>query len=427
MRALAWLLALFGLAVAVALMVGSNQGTVTLYWPPYRTDISLNLVLLLLVGGFLLLHFALRGISALFSMPRQVQRWRIQQRERAMHAAVLEGLTHLLAGRFLRARRAAEAALQQEAALSASGHALQHATRLRAIAHLVTAESAHVLQDRATRDSHLQLALAETGAREAQEIREGVQMRAARWALADREPLAALRWLDDMPQGAARRTLALRSRLKATRQAQQTLPALETARLLAKHRAFSTDAGPLILKGLALELVQGAHDPSQLQRAWAQLEPTERRMPDVAVCAAHRLVQLQGDSALARQWLSPVWDDLVRLPGLHDHGPLLVKLIRAMEEGFGADAAGAADLQWLERIEAAQKQHPRSAELQYLAGIACVQHQLWGKAQVLLAQAVTHLTDAPLRRSAWRALAALAEQRDDQAAAQHAWRQTALL
>jgi HemY protein len=426
MRALAWLLALFGLAVAVALLVGNNQGTVTLYWPPYRIDISLNLVMLLLVGGFVLLHFALRGVAALFSMPRQVQLWRVQQRERATHAAVLEGLMHLMAGRFLRARRAAEAALVQEEALTASGHKLQHAIRLRVISHLVTAESAHSLQDRATRDQHLQSALTETSVREAQELREGVQMRAARWALADRDPQAALRWLDDMPQGAARRTLALRVRLKATRHAQQTLPALETARLLAKHRAFSTDSGPLILKGLALELIQGAHDPSQLQRVWSQLEMAERRMPDVAICAAQRLVQLQGDAALARQWLEPVWDDLVRQPSLADQGPLLVKLIRAMEEAFGADD-GNADLPWLERIEAAQLRHPRSAELQYLAGIACLQHQLWGKAQVLLAQAVTHLTDVPLRRSAWRALASLAEQRDDQAAAQHAWRQTALL
>jgi HemY protein len=80
MRALAWLLALFGMAVALALLVGNNQGSVTLYWAPYRIDVSLNLVLLLLFGGFVLMHLALRGLSALFSIPRQAQRWRLQQR-----------------------------------------------------------------------------------------------------------------------------------------------------------------------------------------------------------------------------------------------------------------------------------------------------------------------------------------------------------
>lgn len=426
MRALLWFLALFGLAAGAALLAGNNQGSVTLFWAPYRVDLSLNLVLALLALGFVLLHLALRGLSVLFAMPRQAQRWRLQQRERAMHAAVLDALTHQQAGRFLRARKAAEAALQQEEALAGAGHPVQHAGKLRATAHLVAAESAHALQDRATRETHLRQLLQETATREAQETREGVQLRAARWALADRDPQAALQWLDEMPQGAARRTLALRARLKATQLARQTLPALETARLLAKHRAFSPEVAQLILKGLALELIQGAHDPVQLQRAWAQLEPAERAMADVAICAGHRLAELQGDVALSRQWLLPVWEDLIRAPHLHEHAGVLVKLIHALEEGFGAEA-GASDLQWLERIEAAQRQHPQSAELQYLAGIACLRHQLWGKAQQLLAQAQARLHDNGLRRNAWRALAALAEQRGDSQASQAALREAALL
>lgn len=426
MRALAWLLALFGIAVAIALLAGNNQGTVTLFWPPHRVDLSLNLVLLLLGGGFVLLHLALRGLSALFSMPQQAKRWRVQQRERAMHAALLDALSHLLAGRFLRARKSAEASLHQEQALAVSGHRLAHAIKLRAMLHLVTAESAQALQDKTTRDAHLQLALQDTSPREAQETREGVQLRAARWAIADRDPLAALQLLDELPQGAARRTLALRVRLKATRQAQQTLPALETARLLAKHRAFSGQAAQLILKGLALELVNGAHDPSQLQRAWSQLEPAERRISDVAVCAAQRLAVLEGDVGLARQWLLPVWDAMVQQPDLWRERQPVVKLIRALEAGF-AMSTDAPDLQWLERIEAVQRRLPHSAYLQYLAGIACVHHQLWGKAQKLLSQAVPQLQDVGLQRSAWQALASLAMQRDDLRAAQEAYRQAALL
>ena len=45
MRAALWFLALFGVAVAIALFAGNNQGTVTLFWPPWRVDLSLNLVL----------------------------------------------------------------------------------------------------------------------------------------------------------------------------------------------------------------------------------------------------------------------------------------------------------------------------------------------------------------------------------------------
>lgn len=425
MRALLWLLALFALASGAAMLAGDNQGTVTLFWPPHRVDLSLNLVLVLLVAGFVVLHVSLRGLSALLAMPRQAQRWRQQQRERAMHAALLDALTHQLAGRFLRARKAADAALQQHEALAAGGLNLPHGHKLHAMAHLVAAESAHALQDRSTRDQHLQQLLRDTASKDGQEMREGVQLRAARWALTDRDPQAALQWLDDMPQGAARRTLALRARLKATRLARQTLPALETARLLAKHRAFSPDAAHLILKGLALELIHGAHDPLQVQRAWSQLEPAERAIPEVAVAAGHRLAQLQGDVALSRQWLLPVWDEVARGPQSHENGAVLVKLIHALEEGFGAES-GDSDLQWLERIEAAQREHPQSAELQYLAGIACLRRQLWGKAQQLLAQSQARLRDPGLRRNAWRALAALAEQRGDSAEAQRALREAAL-
>ena len=423
MRAIAWLLALFAVAVAVALGAGGNSGTVTLFWPPYRFDLSLNLVLLLLVGGFVVLHLALRALSAVFSMPQQAKRWRVQQRERAMHAALLDALSHLLAGRFLRARKAAEAALVQEQALTASGHHLGHADKLRAMSHLVTAESAQALQDRATRDEHLLLAIEHTAQRDAQETREGVQLRAARWALSDRDPQAALQWLDALPQGAARRTLALRARLKAARLARQTLPALETARLLAKHRAFSESGAQVLLRNLAMELINDAHDPSQLQRAWGQLDTNERQMPEVAIHAAQRLATLQGDAALARQWLLPIWERRMAQPEQWSEAQS-IKLIRALEAGFAA-SDDPIDLPWLHRIEAAQLRLGRDPNLQYLAGMACLRHQLWGKAQQLLTQSVQNLQDAGLQRSAWRALATLAEQREDEAAARVAYRRAA--
>ena len=124
MRAALWLLALFGIAAATALFAGNNQGTVTVFWPPWRVDLSLNLVLLLLVAVFIFLHLALRALSALFSLPRQARQWRLQQKERALHAAVLDAIAQLLAGRFSRARKAAQAALLQERTLAALDAAL---------------------------------------------------------------------------------------------------------------------------------------------------------------------------------------------------------------------------------------------------------------------------------------------------------------
>lgn len=81
MRAAIWLLALFAVAAAVALFAGNNQGTITVFWPPWRVDLSLNLVLVILLVAFVLLHTALRALAALFSLPKQARQWRLQQKE----------------------------------------------------------------------------------------------------------------------------------------------------------------------------------------------------------------------------------------------------------------------------------------------------------------------------------------------------------
>jgi HemY protein len=415
MRAALWLLALFGVAAAVALFAGNNQGSVTLFWPPYRIDLSLNLVLLLLVATFFFVHAVMRALSALFDLPRQALRWRTQQKERAMHASLLDALSHLLAGRYIRARKSAEGVLQQEASLTGSGQKPVNASQLRAIAHLLAAESSQALQDKLAREDHLQRALEQASARDAQETRDGAVLRAARWALEDRDPEAAMGLLKTLPQGAARRTVALRTRLRASRQAGRPMEALETARLLAKHHAFSEVAARGILRGLAIDVLNGAYDVAQLLRAWGALEPAERLMPEVAIHAAQRLVALRGEARLAREWLLPVWEQQAQLGDA-----LRVKLVCALEEGMDSlDAA------WLARVEAAQKANPRDATLQYLAGMACMKRQLWGKAQQLLTQAALGLKDPTLHRNAWRALAELAEQRDDAPAAAQAWKRAA--
>ena len=70
--------------------------------------------------------------------------------------------------------------------------------------------------------------------------------------------------------------------------------------------------------------------------------------------------------------------------------------------------------------------HPRDAALQYLAGVVCMRLSLWGKAQQMLKQSLALLQDAGLKRDAWRALAEIAEQRQDVAAATQAYRQALL-
>lgn len=427
MRAALWLIGLFVAAVALALFAGDNEGTVTVFWPPHRVDLSVNLALLLLLLGFALVHAALRAWSALLALPHQARRWRERERERAINTLLLDARIQYTAGRYLRARKAAEAALArtQEDGLGEGEGEMPPARKLplRTQAHLMAAESAHALQDEITRERHLAAALAAAATPGAAgELRQAVLLRAAHWALNAQDPVAALARLDELPGGARRRTAALRLKLKAQRHSGRIAEAMDTARLLAKHGAFSPLGAASLLRGLAAERIAQAGDLDDMEQVRAALDARERATPELALRAAQRVLALGGDVARVRQWLAPVRDDLLaQSEALTD--AQRVRLARVLEATM-ADS-DTTDTEWLARIEGAQRQHPRDAILQYLAGMACLQHGLWGKAQSLLGQAARALDDAGLRRSAWRALARLAEQRGDSAAAASAWREAA--
>ncbi len=420
MRLALWFLGLFGLAAALALFASTNTGTVTVFWPPHRVDLSLNMVVVLLGLLFVLLHLSLKAIGVLFSLPAQARSWRLQHQERVMYAALLEALSHLVAGRFLRARKSAQLVLAREASLTQSGEVWPAAERLRVLAHLLAAESSQSLQDRSARAYHFQQALDQAGAGHAGAMRDGLLLRAVRWSLEDQDAVAALGWLDELPSGVARRTVALRLRLKVARMAGKIELALDTARLLAKHRAFSQDSANGLLRSLSQEWLQHASDTEQLQYIWQNLEPAERALPEVACSAAGRWLRLGGEVAVAFEWLLPVWQTMVET-GQSLSQEQKIMLVRVMENGFSmADAS--IDTEWLSRVERAHLNDPGDAVLQYLAGVACLHLQLWGKAQQLIRRALPRLPDAGLQSRSWQMLAELAQRQGHEAEAASAWR-----
>ena len=424
MRWTLWFIGLFGIAVATALFVSGNDGTVTVYWPPHRVDLSLNMVVLVLVLLFGLIHFALRALTALFSLPGQARQWRLRYQERAMHGALLDALTHFVAGRFIRARKAALVVLAREAALTQTGDADGDAERLRVLAHLVAAESSQALQDRTTRELHFEQALLRSGRAQAASTRDSVLLRAVRWALEDRDAPAALNWLGQLPSGVARRTVALRLRLKVARMAGQMDVALDTARLLIKHRAFSDVSAKGLLRSLAQDWLQSTYDQDQLKAAWEKLEPAEQLLPEVACAAAGKWLRLGGPAKTAFDWLLPVWQKMTLVPDAISEDQKIM-LVRVMENGLSADD-GSMESVWLSRIEQAQLSQPGDAVLQYLAGMACLHLRLWGKAQQLLRLALPRLVDSGLRARSWQAIAEMAQQQGNTDQVTEAWRQAAV-
>ena len=426
------LVALVAVAVGAALLVGSNQASVTFFWSPYRMDVSLNLFLLVLALVFVALHLAWRGLGGLFDLPREARRWRMRQQERAMHGSLLLAQSQWMAGRFLRARALAFAAIEHERILSRlqtdEDPGPAHAPEVRHLAHLVVAECAHALQDRSVRDQHAQLALQVAsqmtkGSATASAALDAVHLNAARWSLIDREPTNAMLWLAKLPLGSVRRTVALRLRLKAARLSQDHRVALETARLLAKHGAFAAEPARSLVRGLLQSVLSDCHDQGQLVKVWQGLDVSEQTMPEVAVHAAQRLLVVQGEPGLALAWIQPVWRDWVQSPQPWPVS-LSAAVVDVIEQSLQRQAPSA---QWLTWVEQARLAMPRHRELQYLAGMVCMQHALWGKAQQMLSPVAGQLASPALQRKAFAALAALAEQRDEPAVAQAMWKQSALV
>jgi HemY protein len=413
MRSIIWLILLCVVAVVAATTLGSNDGLVTIYWAGWRAELSLNLFLILLLGGCAVLMSAAQALRSLVTLPDRASEWRALRRERAAQVAFREALSEYFSARYSRAHKAAlrALALQQDSPL------LKADVEFDVLSQLLAAASLHRLQDRPRRDALMQALFNGERRVGGHGVDDGARLLAAEWAIDDRDAGRASELLEQLPAGVARRTQALRLKLQSSRLSRQPLEALHMARLLAKHQGFTATAARGLLRSLAAEAVSDTHDPQQLQRLWQQLDASDRRDAAVAARASQRAVAL-GAAALAREWLRPFWERLAELE--RDDRDLIAMAL------FGAAAGIEPD--WLPRLEAALESHGHESAVVAAVGVAFADRQLWGKARKLLEQSAAATTLPPrVRRRAWRALAQMARDSSDDLRAQQCEREAAAL
>jgi HemY protein len=398
MRSVIWLVLLFAAAVAAATLLGQNDATVAFFYGGWRLDMSLNLFLLSALLAVFVLFVGLQATQSLLSLPTRAREWRALKRERAAQSALREAWAELLAARYARAQRAADQALT----LQSESSVLRHDLNFAVLSQLAAASSLHRLQDRQGRDERLQQALTLIRARGqgAGMVSDGVHLLSAEWALDDLDAERCERELADLPPGVARRTQALRLKLQAARQLRKPLEALQTARLLAKHQGFSSQAAQSLLRSLAREALSQAADMDQLIQVWAGLDGSDRRDAWVVARAA-RCAAALGGAAQGRAWLLPLWQHIDRSDADQRH-QLALALVDCAP-GLGSD--------WLPRIEAALNQFGHQPALLAVAGMAFADRQLWGKARRPLEQtASADSLPAAVRRQALRCLAQIARE-----------------
>jgi len=141
LRTLFWIIALFALAAGLVVAAHYNTGYVLLVLSPYRVELSLNLLLILLFTGFIAGHLLLRLVSGTLRLPSRVREYRIARHHRKAQAALAEALQEFFAGRYARAERAAANSIRL----------VEHA----GIGAIVAARAAHALRAYDRRDAYL--------------------------------------------------------------------------------------------------------------------------------------------------------------------------------------------------------------------------------------------------------------------------------
>ncbi|HEX5862695.1 MAG TPA: heme biosynthesis HemY N-terminal domain-containing protein [Casimicrobiaceae bacterium] len=353
MRFLFWFLLLAIAAVVAALAARLNAGYALLVAPPYRVELSLNLLLILIVGAFAALYFGLRVIVRTVQLPAQVRAWRRTQKKDRARAKLDAAIVALLEGRYGKAQQQAQEAL-----------ALPHSSGLAA---LVAARAAIDVRQFDAAEEFLSRPETQSTSLAVSRLTLSAEI-----ALEQGQPQEALRILEALKREAGMHTAALRLELRATQAARRfaDIPAL--VEQLIKRGVFDATQGEQVRIVAQREQLRAlAHDAAGLRDAWNRLPESMRTQPPIARAAALSFLQLGGDreaADLVARSLDREWDsELVELYG-ECRVPDSTRQIEQAE-------------QWL-------AMHNHDAVLLRVLGTLCQRQQLWGKAQTYLEASV---------------------------------------
>jgi len=351
-RGLFWFLALFALAVAVALGARLNDGYVLLIVPPWRAEVSLNLLIVALLVLFFLLYGVLRGLAVTFGMPKRVRQYR-EGRQRELAASVFQDAVRLLfEGRFGQAlKKAGEA----HAAGTAPG--LSALIAARAAQRMRESEKQQGWMDRAKRDDPRTEAA--TLMLEAEMMNEA------------RRFDEALQALEKLQNKQGRHIAALRLELRSRQGVGDWDGVLKLARQLVKRDALPAEVVREVRTQAHLgNIAQRAGDVGQLT-AYLRTLPEDERGQRVGLAAARALVAAGADGE-AQKLIESVLD----AAALDDWQPALVAIYGRLTGGEQTACIAKAEA-WL-------RQHTDDARLLKALGRMCLRQRLWGKAQSYL-------------------------------------------
>ena len=340
MRALFWIVLTFALAAGLVVAARYNTGYALLVFPPYRVELSLNLLALLVVGAAILAYLIVRAVTATVALPARVRRYRAERRRSRELGALLTAVREWIAGRYARAEKTAASVTLEEYA---------------GLACVVAAKAAHALRAFDRRDDHL------SRARTFGEHDETARTIAeAEFLLDQQHPREALEALQTL--GPRRHTAALRLEMQAQQVLRNWDAVVPLIDQLERRGVFDEAHAERLRRRARAESFRRS-DTDRLAELWKKLPDEQRTDPQVAAAAARAYIA-GGDAVGAQRILEAsldcTWDaTLVSLYGI---------------------CAGDT-MRQIERAEAWLKVHSGDAALLLALGQLCARQGLWGKAR----------------------------------------------
>jgi HemY protein len=345
-RTALWLVVLAAVAVAIALLGRHSNGYVIMVLAPWRVELSLNLLALIVFGGYFAFYFLTRLVATTLAIPARVKAYREARARDRSRQSLNDALVAFFQGRYATAERAASHALAMDES--------------KGVAAIIAARSAHELGRFTEREAFLEKA--NTGRPEIDQLRLTTL---ADLLLGQSKHEEALAVLKELTQKDARNVRLLRMRLQAEQALRRWDDVLVTLASLGRFEAIGEAERASQARAAHLgNLNRKAQDAPALSAYWKQL-PAELRLDATLAAASARYFLAAGGNEEAQAILEHALEN--------DWNPTLVAL-------YG-EAHGATALPQIERAERWLRDHPRDPALLLALGKLCMKQGLWGKAQ----------------------------------------------
>ena len=362
MRTLIWLIGIFAIAVGVAMVAGLNDGYVLLVAPPWRVQLSLNLLVVMVVVGSALGYALVRLISRTLQLPTRVAQWRERRRRERAGRALADSISALFEGRFAQSLKSAARAYEigDEAPMAA----------------LVAARAAHALHDEPRYREWLGHAAEQSAKQGGTKDNVARLMTEAELAVEGRRFEEAAARLATLREAGHRHIAMLRLEASVASALGRWEELVATVRQLRKHKALTEEqAAPMLRRAHVERMRELAGDGAALAAYWKQIPANElqdrglieRVLPLLARVGHGEQARKQVERLLDERWDS----DLARQ--------------------YAWCAVGEGDVRaCLQKAESWLPQQARDAGLLFSLGQLCINAQLWGKAQSYLESSIQH-------------------------------------